>query len=448
VKPLLIKVGQMLTMDAERRILRGGALLITGSQIERVFTRQELEAADLPAMETIEAGTLTAIPGFVQPHIHLCQTLFRGLAENLDLLEWLRTFIFPLEAAHTEASIEASARVGLAELIRSGTTTIMDMGSIHHQDALASTVAASGMRAVVGKSMIDLNDMYPPFRERTKDALRSTRDLLKRWHKAGDGRMRYAVAPRFVLSCSDELLLGAHAIASEQPGVLFHTHASESERELEAVMARCGMRNIEYFAHRGILDSRSRLAHCVWISQSERELLSERGAHVLHCPSANLKLGSGIADVPALLERGIGVSLGADGAPCNNTLDIYHEMRLAAQVQKHRHGAESMDARTVFELATLGGAAAVGLSDVIGSLEPGKQADLVLLDLEKLWNPLHGHDPYAAIVHSGSPENVHSVMVAGRWLYRGGLPLGADWEEMLHTARKELDRLVKRARLS
>jgi cytosine/adenosine deaminase-related metal-dependent hydrolase len=435
-------------MDPERRILRGGALLVSGSMIEQVFTRQELETANLPERETIEAGTLTAIPGFVQSHIHLCQTLFRGLAENLDLLEWLRRYIFPLEAAHTAASIEASARVGLAELIRSGTTTIMDMGSIHHQDALASTVEDSGIRAVLGKSMIDRNDLYPPFCEHTDDALRSTQDLARRWHKAADGRIRYAVAPRFVLSCSDELLLGAHAIASEQPGVLFHTHASESERELEAVIARCGMRNIEYFAHRGILDHRSRLAHCVWISHFERELLAECGARVLHCPSANLKLGSGIADIPAFLERGIGVSLGADGAPCNNTLDIFHEMRLGAQLQKLRHGAESMDARTVFELATLGGAAAVGLSDEIGSLESGKQADLVLVDLERLWNPLHQRDPYAAIVHSASPENVHSVMVAGRWLYRDGSPLGADGEELLETARNELEQLIKRARLS
>ena len=274
------------------------------------------------------------MPGFVQTHVHLCQSLFRGLAEDMDLMDWLQRRIFPLEAAHTAESISASARVGLAELIRSGTTTIMDMGSIHHQDTLVATVDQSGIRAVVGKSMIDRNELYPPFCESTEEALRSTELALKRWHNAAEGRIRYAVAPRFVLSCSDELLRGAHAMARQHPGVLFHTHASESPRELDAVRSRCGMDNIEYFAHLGILDERSCLAHCVLISPSERELLAERGAKVLHCPSANLKLGSGLADVPALLDRGIGVSLGTDGAPCNNTMDMFHEMHLASLLQK------------------------------------------------------------------------------------------------------------------
>jgi len=447
MRSVLIKAGQVLTMDREGRVLEGGGLLIAGSTIARVLDRDQLARLGAVDAESVDARTMAVMPGFVQTHMHLCQSLFRGLAEDMDLLDWLRTRIFPLEAAHSAESIVASARVGLAELIRSGTTTIMDMGSIRHQDDLISAIEHSGIRAVVGKSMIDRNELYAPLRESTDETLTSTRELLQRWHNAAEGRIRYAVAPRFILSCSDRLLREAHTIAREVPGVLFHTHASESPRELQAVRARCGMDNIEYFAHLGILDSRSCLAHCVWVSESERDLIAERGARVLHCPTANLKLGSGLANVPALLERGIRVSIGADGAPCNNTLDMFHEIRLASLLQKPGHGPQAMDARSVLEIATRAGAEVLGLAAEIGSLEEGKQADLVLLDLERIWNPLHHRDLYSGIVHSGTPENVRSVMVAGRWLYRDGHALTLDQDEIRHRARHELGALLERTSL-
>ena len=442
---LLIKAGRILTMDAAHRVLEGGAILLSGPRIARVLDRDALQRMGTIEAETVDATTMTAVPGFVQTHVHLCQALFRGLAEDLDLLDWLATRIFPLEAAHTASSIDISARIGLAELVRSGTTTIMDMGSVHHQDVAVGAIERAGIRAVVGKSMIDRNDLFGAFRESTSQALRSTEVLLKRWHNAADGRIRYAVAPRFVLSCSDELLKDAHAMAREHEGVLFHTHASENPRELEAVRARCGMDNVDYFARLGLLDERSCLAHCVRVSERERALLAEHRAKVLHCPSANLKLGSGIADVVGFLGRGIGVSIGSDGAPCNNTMDMFREMRLASLLQKPAHGAQAMDARTVLTLATRGGAEALGLAEEIGSLEEGKQADLVLLDLERAWNPVDQRDPYAAIVHSASPENVRAVMVAGTWLYREGVLLRDDEREIRRAARHELDALLRRA---
>jgi 5-methylthioadenosine/S-adenosylhomocysteine deaminase len=213
---LLIKAGQIITMDRRGRVLEGGGVMVAGSTIARVLDREELASVGPMDAETIEAGGLTVMPGFVQTHVHLCQSLFRGLAEDLDLMDWLQKRIFPLEAAHTAESISASARVGLAELIRSGTTTIMDMGSIHHQDALVAAVELSGIRAVVGKSMIDRNEQYQPFCESTEEALHSTELALKRWHNAAQGRIRYAVAPRFVLSCSEELL--RHACLRKPPG--------------------------------------------------------------------------------------------------------------------------------------------------------------------------------------------------------------------------------------
>jgi cytosine/adenosine deaminase-related metal-dependent hydrolase len=443
---MLITCRTIVTMDPARRIVQDGALLVRDDRIERVLNREECERLAPFDGELVNGRSLVAIPGFVQTHVHLCQTLFRGLADDLALLDWLRTRIFPFEHAHSSSSMYASARIGLAELIRSGTTTIMDMGSIHYEEEVIRAVDESGIRAFVGKALMDINDTFSPLRESTGDALASTVRLAEAWHRASGGRIRYAVAPRFVLSCTDALLKEAHAITRSLPGVLFHTHAAENRQEMESVRNRCGMGNVEFFDRIGILDDNSCLAHCIWLSDREMDILASRKAKVLHCPSSNLKLGSGIARVPEMLHKRIPVSLGADGAPCNNTLDMFQEMRHAALIQKPLHGAESMSARTVFELATLGGAAALGLEDELGSLEPGKKADIVLLDLDQSWNPFGGTEEmiYSSCVYSGSPSNVHSVMVDGRWLFRDGVLRTFDEQETNRGARKEARALLER----
>lgn len=440
----LIKVGSMVTMDPTRRVVPGGALVVRGSSIESVLTAPELGAMPRFDGTVLDAPSLTAIPGFIQTHIHLCQTLFRGLADDLELLEWLRLKIYPFEAAHNAASMRASAMTGIAELIRSGTTTIMDMGSIAHEEEIAAALEETGLRAFIGKAMMDSNDAYPALRESTEESLRSTLALAERWHGKREGRMKYAVAPRFVLSCSDALLMEAHAMTASFPGMLFHTHAAENRREMEAVRRRCGADNIEFFDRLGILRPNTCLAHCIWISEIEVALLRERNAKVLHCPTSNLKLGSGIARIPELLSRGISVSLGADGAPCNNTLDMFQEMRHAALIQKPLHGPSAMTAATVFELATCGGAVALGLDRETGSLEAGKKADLALLDLGRVWNPADETNPYSAIVYSGSPENVRYVMIDGAWVYRDGAHTTLRAGQLAESAKKELRLLLDR----
>ncbi len=442
----LVKCRTIITMDSARRVLQNGALLVSGNRIERVLTEEELNRLGSFAGETVHAGSLAAIPGFVQTHLHLCQTLFRGLADDLELLDWLRTRIFPFEHAHRPSSMYASARLGLAELIRSGTTTIMDMGSVHHEEEVFRAVQESGIRAFIGKAMMDVNETFPPLRESTADALASVAREAERWHGTSDGRIRYAVAPRFVLSCTEALLKEAFAITRSMPGVLLHTHAAENRKEMEKVRARTKAGNVEYFERIDLLDDRSCLAHCIWLSDQELQLLASHHAKVLHCPSSNLKLGSGVAQVPEMLRRGITVSLGADGAPCNNTLDMFQEMRQAALIQKPIHGATSMTAEQVFELATLGGAAALGLEKEIGSLEAGKKADVVLLDLEQVSSPSAetAKTLYSSLVYSGSPSNVHSVMVDGRWLHRDGVLLTAQEQEIILDARKETKALLER----
>ncbi|MBI4536034.1 MAG: 5'-deoxyadenosine deaminase [Ignavibacteriae bacterium] len=446
MKRTLIKLNMIVTMDRARRVIRGGGIVVNGNTIDLILTDAELSARSFEG-DVVDAGSLVAIPGFIQTHIHLCQTLFRGLGDDLELLDWLKLRIFPYEAAHNAGSMHASAMVGVAELIRSGTTTIMDMGSIHHEEEVVRAIHETGLRAYIGKAMMDVNDLYPRLKEKTKDSISSTQSLAEQWHNSSGDRIRYAVAPRFVLSCSDALLREAYEMTRSFPGMLFHTHSSENKSELEAVRKRCGMDNVEFFESLNILHSNTCLAHCIWLNEKEERLLAERKSKVLHCPSSNLKLGSGIARIPQLRSKGITVSLGADGAPCNNNLDIFKEMRLAALVQKPLNGPTATDAKTIFEMATLGGAETLGISNEIGSIEVGKKADLVLLDLNRVWNSYdvtHDDMIYSSIVYSSTPENVRSVMVDGQWVFRNYLHLTLDEGVVVRKANDELRLLLGR----
>jgi cytosine/adenosine deaminase-related metal-dependent hydrolase len=228
-------------------------------------------------------------------------------------------------------------------------------------------------------------------------------------------------------------------------GVLLHTHASENMHEVEAVRERCGMENIEFLEHSGLLSPRACLAHCIHLNEREINILHQTHTNVVHCPSSNLKLGSGIAGIPNLMNRGINVSIGADGAPCNNTLDMFQEMRLASLMQKPVHGSTAMPAKSVFEMATRGGARALGLESEIGSIEVGKKADLVLLNLNNVWNPVGEDNLFSSIVYSAGPENVDSVMIDGTWVYRKKEFVGFDPQTIFDGARRELKQLLGRA---
>jgi 5-methylthioadenosine/S-adenosylhomocysteine deaminase len=443
-RPVILRHATAVTMNSSGEIVSDSTILIEGNRIARIFRPGE-PTPDTPRAEVVDLTGKIVVPGFVQTHVHLCQTLFRGRAENLELLDWLRDRIFPFEAAHNALSMYASALMGAAELIRSGTTTILDMGSIHHEEDIIRAIGDSGLRAFVGKSMMDINELYPSLRESAADSLTTTRDLAERWHNSFDGRIRYAAAPRFVLSCSDRLLRDTAELVGHFPGMLLHTHASENRSEIRAVRERCRMENIEFLDHVGLLSPRSVLAHCIHINSHEIDLLKDTGASISHCPSSNLKLGSGIADVPAYLERKVTVTLGADGAPCNNSLNMFQEMRLASLLQKPHHGPKAMPAKTVLEMATREGAKALGLGDEIGTLEKGKKADLLVLDLNNVWDSTAGQDdPYAAIVYSAEPRNVEAVMIDGEWVYRDREYLTLDPEAVRADALTQLGKLLSR----
>src|SRR5436190_9562746 len=279
----------------------------------------------------IDAGGAYLLPGFIQTHIHLCQTLFRGYADDMPLLEWLRRRVWPMEAAHTPATLRASARVAAAELLLSGTTTALTMETVHDTDVVFEALDEMGLRAVVGKCMMDSDQQVPArLQEKTRASIDESVALRKRWDGKAGGRLHAAFAPRFAVSCSRELL-EAVADLSARDRVIVHTHASENRDEVEVVRKLSGgLSNLEYLADTGLATPHLCTAHCVWVTDAEQAMLAERDVKVLHCPSSNLKLGSGLAPIAEMRARGISVSLGADGAACNNRLDLFDGMRLAA----------------------------------------------------------------------------------------------------------------------
>jgi 5-methylthioadenosine/S-adenosylhomocysteine deaminase len=399
-----------------------------------------------PADREIDARGGYLLPGFVQTHVHLCQTLFRGLADDLPLLDWLKRRVWPLEAAHTPATLAASTRLAVHELLRTGTTTVLTMETVHDTDAVLEALAPTGIRATVGKCLMDVRGeapdrLYEPWRA----GIDASRDLQRRWHGQAEGRLRIAFAPRFAVSCSRPLL-EAVAAESAASGLLVHTHASENRDEVALVRSQTGLGNMAYLAELGLASSRLCAAHCVWVDDAEQGVMAERGVHVLHCPGSNLKLGSGVAPVVAMRERGIGVSLGADGAACNNRLDMFDEMRLAATLQAERQGPGALPARDVLRMATRGGARALGLEAEIGSIEPGKRADLILVRADAP-HLLPGLDPWSTLVYAARGTDVELTMVDGRILVEDGVPTGLDSGVVADEARRSARTLMSRAGL-
>jgi len=425
---ILIRGGVIVTMN-DRFDVVDGDLSIRGGRIAAIGP-----AIDAPHDRTIAARGSFVLPGFVQTHLHLCQTVFRGSADDLGLLDWLRTRVWPMEAAHTPRTLRAAARLASAELLASGTTAALTMETVHDTDAVYDAVAGTGLRATIGKCMMDASGEAPArLQESARDALDESLGILKRWNGAANGRLRAAFAPRFALSCSRELLEAVAALAAEH-GALVHTHASESRDEVGIVKARSGMANVDYLASLGLASPRLCAAHCVWVTDGEQQILADHDVKVLHCPGSNLKLGSGIAPVAEMRRRGITVSLGADGAACNNRLDMFDEMRLAAGLQAVRLGPGALPARHVVWMATRAGARTLGLDEEIGSLEIGKRADVIVVDRGQP-HAAPGADPYSTIVYALRGSDVRTTIVDGEVLVDDGAHTRLDPAEIVAEAR-------------
>ena len=438
MKSILIKGGTLLTMDEHDTIVHGDLLVRDG----RIASVGEIgQTADI----VIDAAGCAVLPGFVQTHIHLCQTIFRGAADDLPLLDWLKKRVWPMEAAHDAASVKASARLGVAELIKGGTTCALTMETVNHTEEVFRVVEATGFRATVGKCMMDKGDDVPAaLHEQTEASIDESLALLADWHGKANGRIRFCFAPRFALSCSSALLARVAKLAREH-NVIVHTHASENKNECALVEGETGLRNVAYLDSLGISGRHVVLTHCVHLDAAEFETLANTQTNVAHCPSSNLKLGSGIAEITRMLDQGISVSLGADGAACNNRLDMFTEMRTMALLQKAMHGPEAMPARQALRIATIEGAKALGLEKEIGSLKLGKRADVVVVNLEALHSTPSSSDPVSALVYSAEASDVQSVVIDGQLVMRDRELLTLDESSVRKDANRERVELMKRA---
>jgi len=406
-----------------------GTVLAVGADAQR------LASATGEPVERFDAGGKWVLPGFVQAHLHLCQTLLRNGPEGLELLPWLASHVWPGEAALDPETLGVSARLGMAECLASGVTAVLDMGTTRHSDILFRSAARAGIRYTGGNVLMDDPRTTPEnLRVSADDGLAETERLRSVWDGRERGRLRVAVSPRFAVSCTEELLRGAADLAGRH-GLAIHTHASENLSECALVLERSGRGNLEYLDDVGLLTDGTCVAHAVHTGPEDWERLAARKSAVAHCPTSNLRLASGVCPVPELLAAGVRVALGSDGAPCNDRLDPFREMRMACLLPQTRPGARArVSAKDAVAMATRQGARAIGLQGG-DDLSPGGRADFVILDPEAGWASPGGWvaEPWGAIVYSMGPENVFATIVDGVLRFRatdptvGGLK-PAPWE--------------------
>jgi 5-methylthioadenosine/S-adenosylhomocysteine deaminase len=434
---LLIKNARVWT-EPETEPIENGSVLIEDGRIRRVGR------VTARAETVIDADGCLVMPGLVQTHVHLCQCLFRGLAEDLPLLPWLKRYIWPLEAAHDEESLKTSALLACAEMIRSGTTAFLSMETVRHTHAVFGAVQQSGLMGVIGHCLMDETADYAPLAVEWEEALAYCEDLFEAW--GTHERLRPALAPRFALSCSEANLRHAAGYARDR-GLLLHTHAAEQVPEVEWVRQQTGLTNIEYLDRVGLAGPDVCLAHCIQVGERERALMAERDTRVLHCPSANLKLGSGVAPVPEYLNAGLTVSLGADGSPCNNRMDLFTEMREAALMQKPRLGPDALSAREVVRMATASGARTLGWGGEMGVLKGGMRANLIFVDPSGL-HVWPGSDPATDLVYAHRADDVVLTMVNGEILFEDDHVTTIDEQQLRADALQQRQRVLERAGLA
>lgn len=435
---LRIEGGLVVTMDDARTVLDPGVVEVEDGRIAHVGAEASRAEAEVRS-----ARGLIVVPGLVNTHCHLSQQLGRGLADDVDLLTWLRGRIWPYEAALEEEDVEVSALACALEQIRNGVTTIADPGG-QHVDGAGRALERAGIRGFLGRSTMDEPEGVPASRrESTDEALAVQDDHAAHWDGGADGRLRFSYTLRTIFNCSDELI-EASVERAQRLGTPLQMHVAEIPEENEHTRATRGTTTVRHLARLGALGPWFLGAHAVWLEDEEIGLLAEHGAAVSHNLASNLRV-LGLPRVADMLDAGVLVGLGTDGAPANNRMSLIDELWAATLLQKGlRLDPTVLDARTAFAMATCDGARALGVGSEIGSLETGKAADLVLVDPRTV-NMTPVHDAVSALVTSMKSENVSSVMCAGRWLLDDGVIAVADEAEILREAQERAAAVARRA---
>jgi 5-methylthioadenosine/S-adenosylhomocysteine deaminase len=432
---ILVLGGTLVSMDQQRRVIQDAGVAVTGGRIVAVGTRREI-ASQYSAAETVEANGKLVVPGLINGHTHIPMTLFRGLADDLDLQDWLTKYIFPAEAKNvSEEFVRAGTRLGLAEMIRGGTTTYCDM--YYFEDAIAEETAKAGVRAVLGETIID----FPVADNKTNaEGMAYVAKFVQKWK--GHELIVPAIAPHAPYTVSEEHLKAVRAF-SDRTGAPIVTHISETKREVDDSIKAKGASPITYLERIGFLSNKVIAAHVVWPSEQELGVLKQIGVGIVHNPQSNMKLASGVAPVPEMLKRGLLVGLGTDGAASNNDLNMWEEMDTAAKLHKVFSGdPKVMSAKEAFELATIRGAQALHLENEIGSIEKGKRADLVIVERDSL-NQIPLYNVYSDLVYATKANDVESVIINGRIVMRDRRLLTLNEKEIKASARRFRDQVTR-----
>lgn len=407
---LLKDVSWLVTQNSTRAILRNTSVRIEGATITEIGPDSSSQAD-----QTIDCQGKIVLPGLINTHTHLAMTLFRGYADDLRLKEWLESRIWPLEINLTGEACYYGALLGCLEMIATGTTMFVDM--YYFMEDVARAVVEAGLRSYLsyGVAGSEGSALEKKSKENTKSFVKFVKEL-------NDPHVQLAIGPHAPYTCSPELLMWAKETA-ENEGAILTTHLAETRSEQAQFQKQHGMREAEYLEKLGFLCSNLLAAHCVWLTRSEVNLLAKRGVRVSHCPVSNMKLASGgVAPVPEMLESGVMVSIGTDGASSNNSLDMFESMKTCALLHKaHRWDASVLPAQQVLDLSTIEGARALGMADEVGSIEAGKQADLIVIDARAPnMVPLHGAGTVISdLVYSAKGANVDTTIVAGKILMKG-----------------------------
>lgn len=432
---LIVAGGTVVTMDAGRRVITDGALAVRGDAILDVGTRAEIEAR-YDAAKTIDAQGMLVMPGLINGHAHAAMSLFRGLADDLSLDDWLHKYIFPAEARNvTEDFVIWGTRLGILEMLRGGITTYADM--YYFEDAVARVTKEAGMRGVLGETIID----FPaPDNKTTAEAFAYTQKYLDHWKS--DPLILAAVAPHSIYTCSEKTLQQATALARRN-GAPILIHIAEAPFEAEESRAKHGLTPVGYLERIGVLGPDVIGAHCIWVDAGDIATLAHFGVGCIHNPSSNMKTASGVMPVVEMLAAGEPVGLATDGAASNNNQDLFEEMDLAAKLQKiARRDPRALPAEQVVEMATIGGARALHLEKEIGSLEAGKKADLILVDTTAPHaTPMY--NVYSEIVFALEASDVKTVIAAGKIVMEDRRMLTLDEKEILAKAQEYKKKIAR-----
>ncbi len=407
---LLILGGTVVTMDASRRVIEDGAIAVTGGRVVAVGPRNDI-ASRYASQQTIDASNRVITPGLINGHTHIPMVLFRGLADDLDLQEWLTKYIFPAEAKNvTEEFVRVGTRLGLAEMIRGGTTTYCDM--YYFEDAIADETSKAGVRAVLGETVID----FPVADNKTNaEAMAYVEKFVSHWK--GNELIIPAIAPHAPYTVSEEHLKAARAF-SDRTGAPIVTHVSETKFEVDESLKNKGATPVAYLERIGFLNNKVIAAHMVWPQGDDIAVLQRRGVGVVHNPQSNMKLASGVAPVPKMMDAGVHVGLGTDGAASNNDLNMWEEMDTVAKLHKVFSGDPKLiSAQQAFEFATIRGAQALHLENEIGSIEVGKRADILIITRDSL-NQIPLYNIYSDLVYATKGSDVETVIINGQLVMR------------------------------